>query len=87
MGIPCKTKAVHRKLFLEEEPQRKQTERGVSFKMNGDTFHKLVRDIQYCGKEEQRKRFTNEVSEETNKFQKAHDPSFEMEMTWFNRIN
>ena len=31
-----KTKAVLRKLFLEDDSHRKQNERGLSFKMKGD---------------------------------------------------
>ena len=74
-----------RKLFLQDESQRKQTERCFSFKMNRKTFHKLVRDIMEEKNEE--RDLKDEVSEKPIKFQTAQDSSFEMEMTWFNRIN
>ena len=65
--------------------QRKGRSSGVTFGINRTKFHDLVRDMSEEIKQEEKP--TKADFDQYNTYNNDFDKQFEMEITWFNRIN
>ena len=65
--------------------QRKGRSSGVTFEINRNKFHNLVRDMREEINQEEKP--TKADFDQDNTFNNDFDKQFKMEMTWFNRIN